>query len=133
MICSFHLDLVNNNLQSQNCKPITYLIFRTIYTVLNIAVFKFWTKNNANKLCFGKYQCEISFAEELCVLWIRRWKILSLIFRFFYLIYQGSFIQYVRKCSGKTNISYSLIRLLTCAYQAVRNLSFSENFVYVLK
>ena len=32
----------------------------------------------------------------------------------------------------KTNISYPLIRTPTCAYQGVRNVSFSENFAYVL-
>ena len=32
----------------------------------------------------------------------------------------------------KTNISDPLIRTLTCAYQGVRNISFSENVAYVL-
>ena len=32
----------------------------------------------------------------------------------------------------KTSISYPLIRTHTCAYQGVRNVSFSENFAYVL-
>ena len=32
----------------------------------------------------------------------------------------------------ETNISYPLIRTSTCAYQGVRNVSFSENFAYVL-
>ena len=32
----------------------------------------------------------------------------------------------------KTNISNPLIRTRTCAYQGVRNVSFSENFAYVL-
>ena len=43
-----------------------------------------------------------------------------------------SFIYYVRKIFQKTNISYPLIRICTCAYQRVRNVSFSENFAYVL-
>ena len=43
-----------------------------------------------------------------------------------------SFIKYVRKIFRKTNISYRLIRTRTCVYQGVRNISFSENFVYVL-
>ena len=43
---------------------------------------------------------------------------------------KGSSIKYVRKISRKTNISNPLIR--TCAYQGVRNVSFWENFVYVL-
>ena len=41
-------------------------------------------------------------------------------------------IKYVRKISRKTNISNPLIRTSTCAYQGVRNVSFSENFAYVL-
>ena len=32
----------------------------------------------------------------------------------------------------KTNISYPLMRTRTCVYQGVRNVSFSENFAYVL-
>ena len=32
----------------------------------------------------------------------------------------------------KTNVSYPLIRTHTCAYQGVENVSFSENFAYVL-
>ena len=43
-----------------------------------------------------------------------------------------SSIKYVCKIFRKTNISNSLIRTCTCAYQAVRNISFSENFTYVL-
>ena len=42
----------------------------------------------------------------------------------------ASFILYVRKISRKTNI-YPVIRTCTCAYQVVRNVSFSENFAYV--
>ena len=45
---------------------------------------------------------------------------------------RGLFIQYVRKIFRKTNISYPLIRTRTCAYQWVRNVSFSENLAYVL-
>ena len=44
----------------------------------------------------------------------------------------GSFIQYVRKIFRKTNISYLLIRARTCVYQGVSNVSFSEDFKYVL-
>ena len=36
------------------------------------------------------------------------------------------------KISLKTNISWPLIRRNTCAYQGVRNVSFSEKFVYIL-
>ena len=36
------------------------------------------------------------------------------------------------KFSEKKNISYPLIRTRMCAYQGVRNVSFSEIFVYVL-
>ena len=41
-------------------------------------------------------------------------------------------IWYVRKIFRKTNVSYLLIRTPTCAYQGVRNVSFSKNFAYVL-
>ena len=44
----------------------------------------------------------------------------------------GLSIKYVRKIFWKTNISNSVIRTRTCAYQGVRNVSFPENFVYVL-
>ena len=44
----------------------------------------------------------------------------------------GSFIQYARKISRKTNISYPLIRTRRCAYQGARNVSLSESFAYVL-
>ena len=36
------------------------------------------------------------------------------------------------KFSEKTNIYNSLIRTRTCAYPGVRDVSFSENFAYVL-
>ena len=42
------------------------------------------------------------------------------------------FIKYVRKIFRKTNISNPLIRTRTWAYQGARNVSISENFVYVL-
>ena len=45
---------------------------------------------------------------------------------------QGPSIKYVRKIFRKTNISNTLIRTHTCAYQEVRNVIFSENFAYVL-
>ena len=38
----------------------------------------------------------------------------------------------VRKIFRKANISNPLIRTRTRAYQGVRNVSFSENFAYVL-
>ena len=41
-------------------------------------------------------------------------------------------IYYVHKIFRKTNISYPLLRTGTCAYQWVRNVGFSKNFVYVL-
>ena len=44
---------------------------------------------------------------------------------------KGSFIKYVRKIFRRTNISNPLIRTRTCAYQGVRNVSFSKNFEYV--
>ena len=45
---------------------------------------------------------------------------------------QGSSIQDMCKIFRKINISYPLIRTHPCAYQGVRNVSFSKNFVYVL-
>ena len=45
---------------------------------------------------------------------------------------RGPLFSTYTKFSKKTNISYPLIRTRTCAYQEVRNVSFSENFVYVL-
>ena len=39
----------------------------------------------------------------------------------------GSSIKYVRNIFRKTNISNPLIRTRACAYQGVRNVSFSEN------
>ena len=44
----------------------------------------------------------------------------------------GSSIKYVRKIFRKTNISNRLIRTRAYLYQGVRNVSFSENFAYVL-
>ena len=48
------------------------------------------------------------------------------------LIQKGSPIKYVRIIFRKTNISNPLIRTHTCAYQGIRNVSFSENFAYIL-
>ena len=47
-------------------------------------------------------------------------------------LYIGSSIKYVRKIFRKTNISNPMIRTHKCAYQRVKNISFSENFAYVL-
>ena len=44
----------------------------------------------------------------------------------------GASIKDVWKMFRKTNISNPLIRIRTCAYEGVRNVSFSENFAYVL-
>ena len=44
----------------------------------------------------------------------------------------GSFIYYIRKIFRETNNSYHLIRTRSCAYQGVRNVSFSENFAHKL-
>ena len=41
-------------------------------------------------------------------------------------------INYVRKIFRETNISTPLIHTRTCAYQEVRNVSFPENFAYLL-
>ena len=48
-----------------------------------------------------------------------------------YFIAGHSFNTYA-EFSEKNNISYTLIRTCTCAYQEVRNVSFSENFAYGL-
>ena len=45
----------------------------------------------------------------------------------------GSFIEYIRKIFRKTNIVYPLICRRTRVYQGVRNVSFSENSVNILK
>ena len=46
---------------------------------------------------------------------------------------KGPSINYLRKIFRKTNISPPpLIRTRTCAYQGVRNGSFSESFAYIL-
>ena len=44
----------------------------------------------------------------------------------------GSLKMHVCKIFRKTNIFYPLIGTPTCAYEGVRNVSFSENFAYVL-
>ena len=43
-----------------------------------------------------------------------------------------SSIKYIRKIFQKFNVSYFLIGTVTCAYQRVRAVSFSEDFSYVL-
>ena len=45
---------------------------------------------------------------------------------------RGSSIKYVRKIFRKTDISNPLIRRRTCTYQGVKNVSFSEDFAYLL-
>ena len=45
---------------------------------------------------------------------------------------KGLSIWHVRKIFRKTDISDPLIRTRTCAYQGIRNVSFSENFAYAL-
>ena len=44
----------------------------------------------------------------------------------------GASFKDVRKMFRKTNISNPQIRTRTCAYEGVRNVSFSEHFAYVL-
>ena len=41
-------------------------------------------------------------------------------------------MKYIRKIFRKTNISNPLICTSSCAYQGVRNVSFPENFAYLL-
>ena len=48
-----------------------------------------------------------------------------------FLLWDHSFSTY-KNFFRKTNISYPLMRRRTCAYQGVRNVSFSENFAYAL-
>ena len=45
---------------------------------------------------------------------------------------KGSSIKYLLKIFRKTNISNPLTRTRTHAYHGIRNVSFSENFAYVL-
>ena len=45
---------------------------------------------------------------------------------------KGLSIKYASKIFRKTNISNPLIHTRTCAYQGVRNVSFSENVAIVL-
>ena len=76
-----------------------------------------------SKLCYEiqnmLYVCEcVNMCTYACVCTRNMWK--------------GTSIKYVRKIFRKTNISNPLIRTRTCAYQGVRNVSFSENFAYVL-
>ena len=56
---------------------------------------------------------------------------LKVVFERQYFAGNHSFSAYA-KIFQKTNISYPLIRTRTCAYQGVRNASFSDNFLYVL-
>ena len=44
----------------------------------------------------------------------------------------GSYIQYIGKVFGKIKTSDPLIRTHMCAYQGVRNVSFSKTFSYML-
>ena len=46
--------------------------------------------------------------------------------------HSGTFIYYVCTIFRKTNISYPQIRLRSCAYQGVRNVSFPENFTNLI-
>ena len=41
-------------------------------------------------------------------------------------------IRYARKMFRQTNIFYSLIHKSTCAYESVRNIGFSEDFMYAI-
>ena len=41
-------------------------------------------------------------------------------------------VKYIRKIFRKTNISYPMVRKRMCVKQEVRNVSFSEDFAYVL-
>ena len=54
----------------------------------------------------------------------------------FFFYDSGPLVWYIRKVFRKTNISNFLIHIGMCvgtrAYQWIRNVSFSENFVYVL-
>ena len=89
---------------------------------------EFWKKLKSfltNKGCFSEDQISIEVNDEL----VSGEKILTEIF-------DEHYINIVEKSSGKIfrkiNISYPMIRPRTCAYQGLRNVNFSENFVYVL-
>ena len=47
-------------------------------------------------------------------------------------MYLGTFHLVPTQIFRETNISYCLIRTGTSAYQGIRNVSFSENFAYVI-
>ena len=49
-----------------------------------------------------------------------------------FVLNKGSSIKYIRKIFRKTNTSNLQIRTRTRAHQGVRNVNFSENFVFVL-
>ena len=49
-----------------------------------------------------------------------------------FVFYSGSFILYVHKNFPKKHIFYELIRTGMFAYHGVKNVSFSENFPYIL-
>ena len=69
----------------------------------------------------------------LALRWLTSFAVVFIKFLCIFLrIYMGSSIQYVLKIFRKTNISYPLIRTRSWAYQGVRNVSFSENFAYLL-
>ena len=50
------------------------------------------------------------------------------VFFFWFLEALGSFNQYLRKVFRKNNFSYPLIRLRTCKYAGIRNVSFFGKF-----
>ena len=72
------------------------------------------------------------FVPEISRKQFENFRKIIIVLRKFLFLNKGPSIKYVRKIFRKTNISNPLIRTHSCAYQGVRNVSFSENFAYVL-
>ena len=107
---------------AENCRShLSYHITRIMYTVLNVAVFQFWTKktpihfdsknNNVRFLLLNNFNSHFQI-------------LISHLLGIIHLVSAQIFLE--------TNTSYTLIRTRTCAYQGLRNISFSENFAHVL-
>ena len=79
-------------------------------------------------LTFMYYFCFVGIKKEKYP-WLLLWWFIFAVHIFFC---WGPSIKYVHKIFRKTNISNPLIRPRTCAYQGVRNNSFSKIFAYVL-
>ena len=117
-------------LVSNTCASI--VAFRILSNIYDEALSrKHWTVFSRS-LFFTKKLHHRFLAGSWILLWQWNCKSLNLTYYPSRLTTKGSFIYYVLKFFRKTNISYSLIRTRSCAYQGVRNISFSKNFAYVL-